>query len=111
MAKSGNIRGVPGASQSGQSHRRGAAPFAMPTELQVLRRLYEFNVTLGGTADLEAMLGQLLEAVIELHHADFGNIQMYDPRDGKLRIAVHRGFSEPFLKHFKEVDSNEGSAC
>jgi PAS domain S-box-containing protein len=53
----------------------------------------------------------MLGAVIELLHADKGNIQLLDPERNVLTIAVQRGFDEEFLDFFREISSNDDSAC
>ena len=62
-------------------------------------------------ADLASLLGNVLDAAIELQGADFGDVQLYDPQDGTLRIVAHRGLGEEFLKHFDRVDANDASDC
>jgi hypothetical protein len=58
-----------------------------------------------------ASLQSLLEEAIRSANADKGNIQYYDTNSQSLRIAVHKGYSEMFLEHFKEVKSYDGSIC
>jgi PAS domain S-box-containing protein len=60
---------------------------------------------------LENCLENILDAAIALTAADKGNIQLFDPVSGVLRIAAYRGFEEAFLKFFETVDSRSGSAC
>jgi hypothetical protein len=51
-----------------------------------------------------------LDEAIELLGADFGNIQLVDPKSGALSISVQLGFNDNFLEHF--ADGNvKGSAC
>jgi PAS domain S-box-containing protein len=90
---------------------RKQAEEALASELKAMTRLHELSRQLVRSANLEEMLAQILDATIELHGADFGNIQLYDKATQTLRIAVQRGFQQPFLDHFAEVDANEGSAC
>jgi PAS domain S-box-containing protein len=61
-------------------------------------------------ADLTPLLEQVLDAAIRVQGADFGDVQLYDARNGTLRIAAHRGVGEDFLKHFACVDANDTSA-
>ena len=49
------------------------------------------------------LLAGILDVVIEGTRADMGNIQLFDPKTGSLRIHVHRGFREPFLQFFNRV--------
>ncbi|PVE20746.1 hypothetical protein DC522_30540 [Microvirga sp. KLBC 81] len=90
---------------------RKQAEETLASELKAMTRLHELSRQLVRSADLQVMLEQILDATIELHGADFGNIQLYDTATQTLRIAVQRGFQQSFLDHFAEVDANEGSAC
>ena len=56
------------------------------------------------------LLSGILSAVIEGTGADMGNIQAHDRETESLRILVHRGFQEPFLKFFDSVDPGH-AAC
>ena len=53
----------------------------------------------------------MLAATIELLGADFGNVQLLDPRRNVLIIAAHRGFEKEFLDFFREVAAEDDSAC
>jgi signal transduction histidine kinase len=80
-------------------------------ELADMRRLHAISTQLADQAELLQMLEGILDATISLQHADFGNIQLYDPSTGTLRIAVHRGFPKAFLEHFAVVSADDGSVC
>jgi len=56
------------------------------------------------------MLLEILDAAIESTGADMGNIQLYDPKAGRLLIHVQNGFRRPFLDYFDSVHSGE-AAC
>src|SRR5262249_45879582 len=53
----------------------------------------------------------ILEVTIAMQGADFGNIQLYDPKRQTLRIAAQRGFGQRFLDFFAEVGAHTGSVC
>src|SRR5262249_10295642 len=59
---------------------------------------------------LLALLGEVLNAAIEIMHADFGNIQLIDPRALDLKIVVQHGFGPEFLKFFDRVHDGR-AAC
>ncbi|WP_262272429.1 PAS domain S-box protein [Microvirga yunnanensis] len=90
---------------------RQQAEEALAAELRAMTRLHELSRQVVRSADLEAMLNAILDATIELHGADFGNIQLYDEATQTLHIAVQRGFQQQFIDHFAEVTVKEGSAC
>jgi signal transduction histidine kinase len=80
-------------------------------ELADMRRLHAISTQLTDQAELLQMLEGILDATISLQHADFGNIQLFEPSTETLRIAVHRGFPKAFLEHFAVVSADEGSVC
>jgi signal transduction histidine kinase len=88
--------------------RAEAAPSA---ELAATQALHELSSTKLETVDVSEMLDAALDAAIALHHADFGNIQLYDPATKLLHIAAQRGFGPAFLEHFAQVDAHDTSAC
>jgi len=57
----------------------------------------------------EGALETILDDVIALHGAEYGNIQL--PVDDELAIAAQRGLSAPFLKTFRRVRQSDGCAC
>src|SRR5262249_20579298 len=84
---------------------------SLAAELKAMVRLQQLSTEVVEWVELEPPLLLVLDAAIDLLGADFGNIQLYDSRSGKLRIAAQRGFDKAFLDHFAEVDASEGSAC
>lgn len=76
-----------------------------------MSRLSEASARLWQTHDLRKGLEEMIAATIELLGADFGNIQLYDPKDRVLRIVVHRGFKPKFLDRFREVSVRDETAC
>ncbi len=60
--------------------------------------------------NLDSLLSKVLQTAIQITSADMGNIQLVDPLSSTLRIAAHRGFHEPFLEFFSEVNHRQ-AAC
>lgn len=63
----------------------------------------------GGAGDLGQILGEIVEAAVDLAGADFGNIQLLDPTTGTLRIAAHRGLPDWWLEYWRTVRQGQGS--
>ncbi len=63
------------------------------------------------TQDLHEGLREILSATIELLGADFGKIQLYDPKDRMLRVAAQQGFKRRFLDYFREVSAKDNAPC
>ena len=57
----------------------------------------------------EGAIQTILDDVIALHGAEYGNIQL--PIGDELVIAAQRGLSAPFLKTFRRVKKGQGCAC
>lgn len=91
--------------------RQAIVASQLGVELADMRRLHEVSTRSTHQADLPHMLDEILDATIELQRADFGNIQLYDPATGKLKIVVQRGFPRTFLDHFAVVLAEDDSVC
>ena len=48
---------------------------------------------------------------MEADGAHLGNVQRFIPGEGQLEIVAQHGFSTAFLRFFKFVSSNDGTAC
>jgi two-component system CheB/CheR fusion protein len=81
----------------------------LAAELRAMTRLQQLSTKAMQADRLEAPLGIILDAIIELLGADFGTIQLYDETGGTLRIVAHRGLEKRFLDHFAMVDATSGS--
>lgn len=69
----------------------------------MLRRLQDVSTRLISESDLPTLLGEFLDAAIEITHSDMGNVQLFDSAARELRIAAQRGFGRPFLDFFNSV--------
>ena len=47
--------------------------------------------------------------MIALLNADFGNVQLYNPKTQALEIVAQRSFGQEFLDYFKGVQEGTGS--
>ena len=73
-------------------------------------RLNELSTRLTGTSDLPSILYEILDGIIELRSADFGDVQLYDEATGTLKIVAHRGLDRTFLDYFATAGANDSSA-
>jgi PAS domain S-box-containing protein len=62
-------------------------------------------------ADLISLLEQVLDATLLVQHADFGDIQLYDPETHTLRLVAHRGVPPDFVDHFLCISADDDTAC
>jgi serine phosphatase RsbU (regulator of sigma subunit) len=75
-----------------------------------LRRLHELGVRLLASHDLTGMLGQVLEAAVELQGASAGVLMLYDPDRDDLYTVASVGFSAEYLEAVGRVPVGRG-AC
>jgi len=57
------------------------------------------------------LIPKLLAAIIEASDADFGNVQLFDSKNGVLKIVAQSGFESEFLRYFDTVNAKEHCAC
>lgn len=79
-------------------------------EPKAAERMFRSARTVRETSDTKLLLERALEGAMSLVRADFGNVQLRDPRRGTLRIVAESGFDCEFLDYFADV-SDDGSAC
>lgn len=60
-------------------------------------------------ATVESAIQTILDDVIALHGAEYGDVQL--PSGHELVIVAQRGLSAGFLKKFRRVDAQDGTAC
>ena len=71
-------------------------------DLAAMTRMQQLSTRLIQAGGIPELLGEILDAGIEITAADMGNIQLLDDA-GRLGIVAHRGFDAPFLEFFDEV--------
>jgi PAS domain S-box-containing protein len=76
--------------------------------LEDLSRMQEVSTRLMQAGNFADLLRDILAAAIDITGAHMGNIQLLN--SDALRIAVHQGFSDPFLEFFDEVQVHK-AAC
>jgi len=77
-------------------------------ELETSQQLQQVSIRLMQVAEFPQLLNEILDAAIDISHADMGNLQLLE--GGSLKITAHRGFETPFLEFFQLVRDTE-SAC
>jgi PAS domain S-box-containing protein len=79
----------------------------LKAELAATMRMQQLSERLVQLDDWNQLLSEILDAAIDIAHADMGNIQLF--HGDALKIVVHRGFHAPFLDFFNSV--NQGHAA
>ncbi len=76
----------------------------------MLRKLQDVSTRLIGESDLTTLLGEFLDAAIEITNADMGDVQLLDAATGDLRIAAQRGFERSFLAFFNATHTGTAAS-
>ncbi|MEA3208490.1 MAG: hypothetical protein QOE70_1547 [Chthoniobacter sp.] len=87
-----------------------AVKIELAEELSAMTGLYQLSTRLLANTELRPLLEEVLNATITLQNADFGNLQLYNPKTRALEIVAQRGFRQDFLDHFASVH-DDGAAC
>ncbi len=77
-------------------------------DLEAVRILQNIGMLFLHEENLEQVLSQVLDAAIAISRADFGNIQIMDPKSSSLQIAVQRGFPQSWLDFWNSVVEGKG---
>jgi signal transduction histidine kinase/ActR/RegA family two-component response regulator len=77
-------------------------------ELAAMRRLHVVATRLIEDCSFETLLGEILEAALDVVGAEKGVIQLFDADCCALRLAVQRGFGPDFVREFQVVKSGVG---
>jgi len=78
-------------------------------ELSSMADLRELTHKLLAMSDVRVALNEVLVALMALHRADMGMVQVADPTTGVLVLIAQRGFNEEYLREFECVDTNHES--
>ncbi len=74
----------------------------LAADLSSLLAIHAISTRLLAGGDLEELLREILAASAQLTGTEKGSIQFVDPQTNALRIVVHQGLGEEFLRHFAD---------
>ncbi|HLG99172.1 MAG TPA: PAS domain S-box protein [Bryobacteraceae bacterium] len=80
----------------------------LTADISAVTRMQQLSTRLVQANDFPQLLGEIVDAGIEITGADMGNIQLLE--EGVLKIVSQRGLDQPFLDFFNEVHEGE-AAC
>ena len=86
-----------------------ASEKSLAADLAGMARLQEVSTRLVHGSDPTPLLQEIVDAAIEITAADMGNIRLFDPESGTLRIVASRGLGLPFLEFFQTVHAGQGT--
>jgi len=98
-------------SAAGEGYLALSSPAGRPAEAPSLNRLSEAGGRLWQAQSLSQGLQEMLAATTGLLGADMGNVQLFDAERGVLRIVAQQGFDDDFMAFFREVSTDDDSAC
>lgn len=78
-------------------------------ELDDMRQLHELATRLVESMDLHAALADSLQTIMKLQNADFGILQLYDSKNGRLHLAAQKGFTPGLIQRFLEPSQDDES--
>ncbi|HET9831110.1 MAG TPA: PAS domain S-box protein [Vicinamibacterales bacterium] len=79
------------------------------TETENVQRRLHHLAMLPLEAKVEDVLLEIVDTAIDVAHADFGNIQLLDPKTSTLRIAAQRGFAQAWIDYWNTVTEGKGT--
>jgi PAS domain S-box-containing protein len=80
----------------------------LAADLKAMTRLHELSTRLLASTEIQSLLEEVLDATMTLLNADFGDVQLYNPKTHALEIVAHRNFSQEYLDYFN--NAHEGTA-
>jgi two-component system CheB/CheR fusion protein len=82
----------------------------LEAELHAMHRLHRLTLDLA-TASVPDALQGVLDAAIELHHADAGHVQLADEASHGFRVVAQRGFDDGYLRRYGNLGGDDDSRC
>ncbi|HUN55020.1 MAG TPA: ATP-binding protein [Smithella sp.] len=80
----------------------------LEAELATMSWLQKIGTLYIHEGNSEAVLTEIVDAAIAISGADFGNIQLLDPKSSTLKIAAYRGFPKWWLDYWSNVSEGSG---
>ena len=81
----------------------------LTSDLSAMTRMQSLSTRLVQAQDFPVLLADIVDAGIEITHADMGHIQLFE--DGVLQIAAQRGFDDSFLAFFADAPAGTPPDC
>jgi len=81
----------------------------LEAQVEDLRRLHETSVRLTSLLDVESVLREVLSAAMAVQETGRGLISLCDPEQPGLRLRVHAGLDDEFLRHVELVPPGGGA--
>lgn len=82
----------------------------LESDLDAMTRLQKLGALFLHEGNLDAVLGEIVEAAMAIASCDAGSIQILDRTTSKLRLIAHRGMPDWWAEYWREVAGEDG-AC
>ena len=79
--------------------------------VRTMERLSAHTTKLIASSRVTDATQTMLDAAIDLHEADFGNVQLLNATNRTLEIVAQRGFDPIFLETFRSVSADDSCSC
>jgi PAS domain S-box-containing protein len=104
----GQVRGWIASISDITAHKRAENEIAalnekLASDLAAMTRLQQLSTKLVQTHEMGSLMNDILDVAIEISDADMGNIQLFEPGSGALKIVAQRGFESDFLQFIDSV--------
>ena len=77
-------------------------------DLETMTRLQKLGTLFVREGNVEAVFDEILQAAITVSGADYGTIQLLDPKSSHLRIVAQRGFAPWWVDFWNQVAAGQG---
>jgi PAS domain S-box-containing protein len=82
----------------------------LAADLDAMTRLQRLGTLFASEDNLQPVLMEIIDSAIAISVADFGSIQLFDPKTQRFRIAVQRGFPQWWIDFWDGTPEGQG-AC
>ena len=82
----------------------------LEAQVEDLRRLHETSVRLTSLLDVESVLREVLRAAMAVQQTGRGLLSLRDPEQPGLRLGVHAGLDDEFLRHVEQIPPAGGGS-
>jgi len=100
-----------GVNRRPRSTRAKPGNHELARDLHSITLLHKLATRHVGEHDLSRVLEEIVDAAIAITHAAKGNLQLFDPSAGMLRMAAAKGFSREWLDFFSVVSGGAASCA
>ena len=80
----------------------------LKADLNAMKRLHDLSTLFIHKGNWNQVLNEIVDTAVSISDADFGNIQLLDPKSSRLHIVAQHGFPKWWLDFWNEVQEGKG---